>query len=117
LDAFVHLVQPLELTFGYDENHSSSCIHFFETYIGAAMLAFTLGYITENSVLSIVQEAKSDFLQIVANSKLLPRKRDIFKKKSAITFDEAYGLSQLNKDIELLNTVIPHNKQDLLVLE
>lgn len=65
---FIHLVQPLELTPGYKADvpyHKK--IHFFETYVGASVVAMKLGLISRQSLMDVVVAVQRDWKLITWN--------------------------------------------------
>jgi len=64
LDVFIHQVLPKESTFGYNQVEDSKLnIHFFKTYVGAAIVGYQLGYFNANSLLRIIEQTKLEFIQ------------------------------------------------------
>eukprot|EP01126_Amoeba_proteus_P061521 TRINITY_DN8266_c0_g1_i2.p1 TRINITY_DN8266_c0_g1~~TRINITY_DN8266_c0_g1_i2.p1 ORF type:complete len:409 (-),score=79.36 TRINITY_DN8266_c0_g1_i2:56-1282(-) len=129
LDVFIHKVQPVELTYGWEPTHRHPRIHFFDTYVGAACTAYTVGYIDEEGLENVIVEAQQDFLFLLSNHlsrkqelNSSPHKSNIFLRLMKIsseqegeeTSDFAFSKEQLNNDILLANTLIPHNPMRIL---
>jgi len=122
LDVFIHEIKPKETTVGYTSDDSGR-IHFFRTYIGAALIAFQLGYFKEDALLRIIEEAKSEFIrfEIVFLEESLnktQRKREALKKMVNTglvhvhenTIKQALQLKTgLNNDITAVNNLLGKN--------
>ncbi|KAH9254436.1 hypothetical protein BASA81_007549 [Batrachochytrium salamandrivorans] len=66
---YIHLVQPLESTFGFDSRAKWRWICFYHTFVGAAVHAYTHKMITTLALRTICQSATRDFIQLKAGEK------------------------------------------------
>eukprot|EP01127_Copromyxa_protea_P022039 TRINITY_DN773_c0_g1_i3.p1 TRINITY_DN773_c0_g1~~TRINITY_DN773_c0_g1_i3.p1 ORF type:complete len:1030 (+),score=162.50 TRINITY_DN773_c0_g1_i3:38-3127(+) len=90
--AFIHKVTTLDKTYGYKGENKN--IFFYDTFIGAALLAQKAGFIDEEAVARVVKAAKEDFEEIISNTK-------ICKKMNTKKAAEA-----LNNDISTVNSTL-----------
>lgn len=63
---YIHLVQPLESTFGFESRAKWRWMCFYHTFVGAAVHAYAHRMITTLALRTICQSATRDFIQLKA---------------------------------------------------
>jgi len=122
LNAWIHVVQDIDKTFGYNASQCLPGLFFFTTYIGAACAAYSEGYITEESVVNVIVETKEDlfliFSDILRRGEVSsPKKRGIHLRQSSrsASVNIEKCVSQINDDISLANAFLS-TPQEYIVL-
>lgn len=85
-------------------------IYYFRTYVGAASKAFQAGYITNEGLLRVIEQAKIDILRIEEKYSLQDENLNKKKIDNNIKYSRNY---ELEKDIIFAESLITSNNNTI----